>query len=42
MLAAAILGEIGDIHRIQNVKSLLAFARINATVRASGPAGVSR
>lgn len=36
VLAAAILGEIGDIHRFQNAKSLVAFAGIDATVRASG------
>lgn len=36
VLAAAILGEIGDIHRFQNAKSLVAFAGIDATVRSSG------
>lgn len=36
VLAAAILGEIGDIHRFKNAKLLVAFAGIDATVRASG------
>lgn len=36
VLAAAILGEIGDIHRFKSAKALVAFAGIDATVRESG------
>lgn len=36
VLAAAIIGEIGDIHRFPNAKALVAFAGIDVTIRASG------
>ncbi|UMZ74224.1 IS110 family transposase [Natranaerofaba carboxydovora] len=35
-LAAAIIGEVGDIHRFKNAKALVAFAGIDASVYASG------
>ena len=34
--AAAILAEIGDIHRFKNSSALVAFAGIDPTVRQSG------
>lgn len=36
VLAAAIIGEIGDISRFPNAKALVAYAGLDATVRASG------
>src|SRR5690625_435805 len=36
VLAAAIIGEVGDIHRFSNARKLVAFAGLDATVRASG------
>src|SRR5690625_479716 len=36
ILAAAIIGEVGDIHRFSNARKLVAFAGLDATVRASG------
>lgn len=36
VLAAAIIGEIGDIHRFSNARKLVAFAGLDATVRESG------
>ena len=36
VLAAAIIGEIGDISRFPNAKALVAYAGLNATVRNSG------
>lgn len=36
VLAAAIIGEVGDITRFKNAKALVAFAGIDATIRASG------
>lgn len=35
-LAAAIIGEIGDIHRFSDARKLVAYAGIDATVRQSG------
>lgn len=35
-LAAAIVGEVGDIDRFSNARKLVAFAGLDATVRASG------
>ena len=35
-LAAAIIGEIGDIHRFPNAKALVAYAGIDASVKSSG------
>lgn len=36
VLAAAIIGEVGDISRFPNAKALVAYAGLDATVRASG------
>ncbi len=36
VLAASIIGEIGDINRFRNAKALVAFAGLEATVKASG------
>jgi len=36
VLAASIIGEIGDINRFLNAKALVAYAGLDATVRASG------
>jgi transposase len=36
VLAAAIIGEIGDISRFPNAKTLVAYAGLDATVKASG------
>lgn len=36
VLAAAIIGEVGDISRFPNAKALVAYAGIDATVRSSG------
>ena len=36
VLAAAIIGEIGDISRFPNAKALVAYAGLDATVKASG------
>ena len=36
VLAAAIIGEVGDITRFPNAKALVAYAGLDATVRASG------
>jgi transposase len=36
VLAAAIVGEVGDITRFPNAKALVAYAGLDATVRASG------
>lgn len=36
VLASAIIGEIGDIHRFANAKKLVAYAGIDATTRQSG------
>jgi transposase len=36
ILAAAIIGEIGDIHRFSDARKLVAYAGIDATVRQSG------
>ena len=36
VLAAAIIGEVGDIHRFPNARSLVAYAGLDATVRSSG------
>lgn len=36
VLAAAIIGEVGDINRFPNARSLVAFAGLDATVKASG------
>ena len=36
ILAAAIIGEIGDIHRFSSARKLVAYAGIDATVRESG------
>lgn len=36
VLAAAIIGEIGDIHRFPNPRKLVAYAGLDATVRESG------
>ncbi|NLN56455.1 MAG: IS110 family transposase [Gammaproteobacteria bacterium] len=36
VLAASIIGEVGDIHRFRNAKALVAFAGLDATVKASG------
>ncbi len=36
VLAAAIIGEIGDISRFPNPRALVAYAGLDATVRASG------
>ncbi len=36
VLAAAIIGEVGDINRFPNAKALVAYAGIDATVRSSG------
>jgi transposase len=35
-LAATILGEIGDIHRFDNLKQLVAYAGLDPTVHQSG------
>ena len=35
-LAAAIIGEIGDIHRFSDARRLVAYAGIDATTRQSG------
>ncbi|MFU8795119.1 MAG: IS110 family transposase, partial [Dethiobacteria bacterium] len=36
VLAAAIIGEVGDISRFPNAKALVAYAGLDATVKASG------
>jgi len=36
VLAASIIGEIGDINRFPNAKALVAYAGLDATVRSSG------
>ena len=36
VLAAAIIGEVGDVTRFPNAKALVAYAGLDATVRASG------
>jgi len=36
ILAAAIIGEIGDINRFPNAKALVAYAGLDATVKSSG------
>ena len=36
VLAAAIIGEIGDINRFPNAKAVVAYAGLDATVRSSG------
>lgn len=36
VLAAAIIGEVGDIHRFPNARALVAYAGLDATVRSSG------
>ena len=36
VLAASIIGEVGDIHRFRNAKALVAFAGLDATVKSSG------
>lgn len=36
VLAAAIIGEVGDITRFPNAKALVAYAGLDATVRSSG------
>ena len=36
ILAAAILGEIGDIHRFKNAKALVAYAGVDPSVMQSG------
>jgi transposase len=36
ILAAAIIGEVGDVTRFPNAKALVAYAGLDATVRASG------
>lgn len=36
VLAAAILGEIGDIHRFKNAKALVAYAGVDPSVMQSG------
>jgi len=36
VLAAAIIGEVGDISRFPNAKALVAYAELDATVKASG------
>jgi len=36
VLAASIIGQIGDINRFRNAKALVAFAGLDATVKVSG------
>ena len=42
VLAAAIIGEVGDITRFKNAKALVTFAGIDATIRVSGLFGGTR